>query len=156
MKNPTRALGLLNAVQTVTVIASAAAVSITVLELADIDLGATLTLGGFLSLAAALAIGYVVAGFVDTLVSRVARPYRTRLEDQADLEEFTANEVPGESIAVAVSIQTFLADLRNGLPLAVKMAGPGGRMPFDGAEWIAYVHSTARAEALATRYSEAA
>jgi hypothetical protein len=156
VKNPTRTLKLLNAAHGVAVVASGAATTIALTHVMGIDFNRPVILNDVLALAVALTVGYLVAAVVEVMAGKVLRPYMTRLEDQADAEQFAANQVPSESIAVAVSIQTFLADLRDGLPLAVEMAGPGGRMPFDGAEWIAYVHSTARAEALAARYSEAA
>lgn len=143
MKNPGRTLGLISVGQTLTTLIAAAAASITVLELANVDLAEPLTLGGFLSLAAAMGIGYVVASFVDGLTARVVRPYRTRLQD-AIAEQAWPDYVPGESIAVAVSIRMFLSDLQSGLPYAVAMTQPGGRMPVTGDEWIAYTTSDGR------------
>lgn len=156
MKNPTRTLKQLNIAHGVAVVASGSAAALATTTAMALDFHKPVTLDDLLGLGVALVVGYLVAIAVEVMAGKVLRPYMTRLEDQADAEQFAANQVPAESIAVAVSIQTFLADLRDGLPLAVEMAGPNGRMPFDGAEWIAYVHSTARAEALAARYAKTA
>jgi hypothetical protein len=143
MKNPTRTLNLVIAVQTLTTLVAASGASIVVLNLAHVDLAEPLTLGGFLSLAAAIAIGYVAAAFVDSLANRIARPYRERLQD-AIAEQQWPDYVPGESVAVAASIRMFLNDLQAGLPYAVAMTKPGGRMPVTGDEWIAYTTSDGR------------
>lgn len=143
MKNPTRTLNLIYAGQALTTIFAAAAVPITVLELSGIALDKPLTLGGFLSLAAALAVGYASAGIIDKLVDRVTRPHRERLQE-AIAEQRGMGYVPGESLAVAYSIRMFLNDLQDGLPYAVAMTKPGGRMPVTGDEWIAYTTSDGR------------
>jgi hypothetical protein len=150
MKNPARTLRLIIAVQALTTIFTAAAVSIAVLEVSNVDLTAPLTLGGFLSIAAALALGYSAAGLVDKLVNRIVRPHRERLQD-AIAEQTWPDHVPGQSIAVAYSIRMFLNDLHDGLPYAVAMTQPGGRMPVTGEEWIAYTTSDGRYASLDAR-----
>ncbi|MFD6725769.1 hypothetical protein ACWHA6_37765 [Streptomyces anthocyanicus] len=143
MKNPARTLHLIYAGQTLVTLFASAAASITVLELSNVDLESPLTVGGFLSIAAALAIGYATAGIVDKLLGRVTRPHRERLQDVI-AEQAWPHTVPGESRAVAVSIRMFLNDLQAGLPYAVAMTKPGGRMPVTGDEWIAYTTSDGR------------
>ncbi|PSK47990.1 hypothetical protein B0E38_06467 [Streptomyces sp. 111WW2] len=154
MKNPARTLHLIYAGQTLTALFAAAAVSITVLEVANVDLAEPLTLGGFLSLAAAMAIGYASAAIVDKLMSQATRPRRERLQD-AIAEQTWPDYVPGESIAVAYSIRMFLNDLHDGLPYAVAMTKPGGRMPVTGDEWIAYTTSDGRNASLDTHSQSA-
>jgi len=154
MKNPARTLHLIYAAQTLTTIFAAAAVSITVLELSNVDLESPLTLGGFLSIAAALAVGYATARFVDRLIGRATRPRRERLQD-AIAEQTWPHSVPGESRAVAVSIRMFLNDLHDGLPYAVAMTKPGGRMPVTGDEWIAYTTSDGRNASLEAHFGNA-
>ncbi|WP_411132731.1 hypothetical protein [Streptomyces sp. 030-HV] len=147
--NPTNALRLLDTVQTLTVIASAGAVSIAVLEAADLDLAQPFTAGGFLTMAAALALGYAAAGIVDRLLARLVRDRRKRIQD-ALAEEMWPDCTPEEFVAVAASIQMFLRDLRDGLPCAVAMARPGGRMPVTADEWIAYATSDERYASLSS------
>jgi hypothetical protein len=156
VKNPTRTLKLLNIAHGVAVVSAGSAAALTFTIGADLDFSKPVTLADLVALGVALAVGYLVAAVVEVLAGKVLRPYMTRLEDQADAEQLAANQVPSESIAVAVSMQTFLADLRDGLPLAVEMAGPKGEMPQDGAEWIAYPNHPYRLEALTEWHTQRA
>lgn len=146
---PQTKLNILDRTIPLVTLAAGGAVAISSLHAMNVDLDAQVTPLSLIALAAALCAGYLVAASVDSLLFRALGPVRERLLGAA----LGAPEYP---VAVADGIESYLSDLKAGLPLAVEMAGPEGEMPSTGDEWIAYRLHPYRLDALHDWHTERA